>query len=66
MHDRARVSIMHGASRILALYDSSLAARACDGVVCTPDSNADPRVLLAADPRYRQVKVIEPGLGVFA
>ena len=66
MWDRARVMIMHGASRVLALHDSSLAARACDGVVCTPDPNANPCQLLSADERWKQVKAIEPGDAVLA
>ena len=66
MRDRARVMIMHGASRVLALYDASQAARACDGVVCTPDPNPDASSILRADERWKRVELIPPGQGILA
>ncbi|HEO71600.1 MAG TPA: hypothetical protein ENN80_10080 [Candidatus Hydrogenedentes bacterium] len=66
MHDRSRVMIMHGASRVLALHGSSAAARGCDGVVSTPDAEADARALLAEDARWREVSIIPAGTGVLA
>ena len=66
MRESTRVMLMHGASRVLALYDYAAAARGCDGVVCTPDAAGDPSVLLTEDERWKRVEVIPSGTGVFA
>jgi hypothetical protein len=57
---------MYGASRALALYDSALCARAYDGTIYTPDKKANKRAILSADKRWKAVKVIQAGKGVFA
>ncbi len=66
MRDASRVMLMHGASRVLALHDRALAARSCDGVVCTPDPDAQKSELLKEHDSWKSIKVIEAGTSVLA
>lgn len=66
MRDNAQILIMHGASRVLALYDKSLCARGYDGTVHTPDRKIKKRVVLAINDRWKTVRIIRQGEGVFA
>jgi len=66
MRDSSRVMLMHGASRVLALHGRALAARGCDGVVCTPDKKVRKRALVKEHERWKKVKVVEEGASVFA
>ena len=57
---------MHGASRVLALYDSALCVRGFDGAVFTTDENTGKQAALSADGRRKEIQVVRQGEGVFA
>lgn len=66
MRDDSRVLIMYGASRVLALFDSAMCVRAYDSTVYTPRKKINKRAILSVDKRWKAVKVIQEGKGVFA